>query len=455
MKLVRELSKLTAKFDPPKAVEKVLDRTGEVAKKVVDTTREVVDRVDDGFDAAVDRVEQFVHTAAEKTQYAFAGATDAIESAIGKIESAVSGRVVHGPLSPVPHDQLKLKADFRDLGALEGILAQGGFSPVSLGELPLDRTYQVGTDRGPDAVLPSTGMKEQTPTGFIFDEEDQQTRDWYPQAVTTSADADGVTGTVDGKKWVAVSWYSKTEPRSRITLVDHSQPDVPGSQRYRHVELMVPDAKTGKLAPLKSHVGGVTWVGDMLYVAQTGGGIRAFDVRQLLEVQDPSKVPEGTERYVLPQVGYYRVQAEPGDTSQAGEGSSPRFSGLSLDRTGETPALLSQEYDGENPGGRIIRWELDPTTGRLKENAEGVVQASDAWAVPMTRVAGVVRLEDGFRIATMGTPSNLFEATEGKEPRRVDGLAQGIQQFSYDWTSNQVWTLAEHPGRRAVFAFEP
>ena len=84
-----------------------------------------------------------------------------------------------------------------------------------------------------------------------------------------------------------------------------------------------------------------------------------------------------------------------------------------------------------------------------------MVQATDAWAVPMTRVAGVVRLEDGFRIATMGTPSNLFKAEEGKRPERVDSLAQGIQQFSYDWKDDKVWTLAEHPGRRAVWAFNP
>jgi len=454
MSLLKSVSNAVSQLPGRKLVEQALDKTEDAARAVVKTTQKVANAVEDRFENAVEGAEKLVGTVAKKTEHVISGASDAIESAIKGIESAVSGREVHGPLEKVAHEQLQLKADFRDLARLETIKAGGGLTPVSLADLPLDRSYKVGTDRGPDAVLPSTGMKNQNPTGFIFDAQDQATKDWYPQAVTTSADADGSTGTVDGKKWVGVTWYSKTEPRTRITLVDQTQVGDPAAQKYRHVELMIPDEKTGKLKPLESHVGGVTWSGDYLYVAQTGGGLRVFDVNQLLEVQDKSLVPEGTEPYVLPQVGYYRVQAQEGEKSRAGEGSSPRFSGLSLDRTNGELALLSQEYDGENPGGRVIRWELDPSTGRLKET-DGKVQATDAWAVPMTRVAGVVRLEDGFRIATMGTPSNLFEAKDGAEPKRVDSLAQGIQQFSYDWTENRIWTLAEHPGRRAVWAFEP
>jgi hypothetical protein len=274
-----------------------------------------------------------------------------------------------------------------------------------------------------------------------------------PQAVTTTADADPTTGTLDGKDWVAVSWHSKSGDRSRISLVDYSHPESPGATRYRNVDLMVP-AANGRLEPLASHVGGLSWVSHYLYVAQTGGGVRVFDVNQLMKVEDQSRVPAGTAPYVLPQVGYYRVQGAPGEKPHAGSGSSPLFSGLSIDRTGGSPALLSQEYDDAHPGGRIIRWPIDPQTSRLAESG-GVVQASDAWSVPLTRIAGIARLSDGFRIATMGNPSRLWRASDGKTPERQDTLAQGIQQFSVDAPRGQLWTLAEHPGRRMVWRFDP
>jgi hypothetical protein len=298
-------------------------------------------------------------------------------------------------------------------------------------------------------------MLHQAPTGFTFDAEDQKTSEWMPQAVTTSAESNPKTGLFDGRKWVAVSWHRDQGDRSRISLVDYSHPDQADARKYTNVELMVPDSKNpGKLAPLASHVGGMSWVGNYLYVAQTGGGVRVFDVSQLLKVTDSSKVPAGTSPYVLPQVGYYRSQPAPGEKAHAGSGSAPLFSGLSIDRTGKTPALLSQEYDDKNPGGRIIRWPIDPKTGQLS-TSEGVVQATDAWSVPLKRLAGIVRLKDGFRVATMGTPSGLWSMQDGQKPKAVDSLAIGIQQFSLDPTSNQVWTVAEHPDHRMVWSFTP
>ena len=280
------LKTLSSHLPVRRLVESAVDKTGDAAKAVAKTTKKVANSVEDTFESAAEGVEKFVGKSVEKTKFAFEGAADAIESALGKVDSAFSGRVVHGPMKKVPHEQLKLKADFRGLEQVKALEASGGFKPVSLADLPLDRTYVAGSDRGPNDVLPSTGMKEQTPVGFKFNAEDQASKTWYPQAVTTSADADGTTGTIDGKKWVGVTWYSKDEPRSRISFVDHTAPGDPSSQKYRHVELMVPDAKTGKLEPLESHVGGVTWSGNYLYVAQTSGGVRVFDTRHLLEVKD-------------------------------------------------------------------------------------------------------------------------------------------------------------------------
>lgn len=377
----------------------------------------------------------------------------AIERVIRDTFEPITSPPVTGTFEQVPHAQLQLKADFRDSDKVAAIERSGGFETVSLANLPLDRTGPVGSDRGAHPAIPSTGMKHQDPVGFSFDSEDQATSEWLPQAVTTTADSDPKTGTYDGKKWLAVTWHKDTGDRARISFVDGDSVNGGGPARYTNVELMVPGAD-GKLAPLASHVGGVSWVGHSLYVAQTGGGVRVFDVDHLLKVQDPSKVPEGTSPYVLPQVGYYRVQAAPGEKPHAGSGSSPLFSGLSIDHTRNTPALLSQEYDDAHPGGRIVRWPIDPSTGKLQETS-GTVQATDAWSVPLERLAGIARLKDGFRVATMGSPSGLWEMRDGQTPKRVDDLAKGIQQFSYDPTRNQIWTVAEHPGHRMVWRFDP
>jgi hypothetical protein len=67
----------------------------------------------------------------------------------------------------------------------------------------------------------------------------------------------------------------------------------------------------------------------------------------------------------------------------------------------------------------------------------------------------MVRLKDGFRLATMGSPGELWSARDGGKPQRTDSLAKGIQQFSYDATLNKIWTVAEHPGHRMVWSFAP
>lgn len=397
------------------------------------------------------------HEVEKKGQALLHTAEDAVVDLARDVFDAVQEARVQGELKSVPAQQLKLKADFGDQARVDRMVKSGALQPVSLSDLPLDRTYVAGSDRGPDAAIPSTEMHHQSPQGFTFDQADQETSEWMPQAVTTSSESNPQTGEVDGKKWVAVSWHHDDGKRARVSFVDNTHPDDPAARRYANVELMIPDPKhpeSDALVPLASHVGGMSWVGNYLYVAQTGGGVRVFDVTQLSKVADPSKLPEGASPYVLPQVGYYHSVGAPGEKAHAGEGAKPLFSGLSVDRTQGEPALLSQEYDAEHPGGRIVRWPIDPVTGQL-EQEDGVVQASDAWSVPLKRLAGIVRTKDGFQVATMGSPRGLWDLRPGEKPELKDSLPQGIQQFSYDTLRNQIWTLAEHPGHRMVWAFDP
>ncbi|MFL5350049.1 MAG: hypothetical protein ACJ8AT_35175 [Hyalangium sp.] len=325
--------------------------------------------------------------------------------------------------------------------AISQAVATGTLKPVGgLDHLPLDRHYH--------ATHPTTGMKHQRPAGFTWNHEDGTTPNWFPQAVTTSSDANAQ-GKIHGRDWVAVTWHSKDNKHSRVSFVDYTHPNDGQKAKYRNVDLVMPDPKhPGKFSPVACHAGGASMVGHYLYVADTHGGLRVFDMNKLAQVKDHSAVPKGTSSVVLPQVGFYRVPPE-----LKGKPGAPVFSGLSVDR--KHNALVSQEYRKDKTGGKIIRWPLDLETGKLKTDASGSVRATEAFSVPLARVAGVVARGDGFDIATMGSPGHLYHATPGHAVKAQDTLAKGIQQFSWDAQRKQTWTLDEHPHHRAVWHFKP
>ena len=68
---------------------------------------------------------------------------------------------------------------------------------------------------------------------YTFDRADRRDPRWWPQGVTTSADA-SEDETVAGRRLVVVAWYAK-ELGSRLTFFDLD------TRRYRHVLLVVPD----------------------------------------------------------------------------------------------------------------------------------------------------------------------------------------------------------------------
>lgn len=324
--------------------------------------------------------------------------------------------------------------------ALAKAHAKGALKPVSLDDLPLNRRYTPHTK--------SSGMSNQKPEGFEWNHEDQLTRSWWPQAVTTSSDSTA-SGKIHGRKWVAATWHSGDGKRSRISFADVTHPNDPAKGRYRNVELMVPDTKhPGKFIPLARHVGGVSWVGHFLYVADTHGGLRMFDMRQLSRVKDPKSVPKGTLPYILPQVGFYKIPS-----SAKHKRGTPVFSGLSLDR--KHHRLISEEYKHGKAGGVIASWPIDLKTGLLKTQ-HGRVHANAEWSSPVKGMAGVLSYGDGFQIASMGRPhSHLLSVKNGHKAIVKDSLWAGVQQFSWDQTLKQIWTLGEHRGHRAVWHFKP
>jgi hypothetical protein len=285
-----------------------------------------------------------------------------------------------------------------------------------------------------------------TAAAFCWDEPDVRTRAWVPQGVTTSADAshDGV---VHGRELVAAGWYLRTaagpDQGARVTLVDTTDPQ---DLRYRHLLLVEParDA-TGRptTRPVPVHAGGIVWYGDLLYVACTYGGLRVFDLTDLVRVEP------GWEGfcYLLPQRDAYRPVF--------GEEAWLRFSFVSLDRTSTPHALLAGEYGRGDTRLRIARFALDAATGH-PAGTGSVVEPACAFGLDVPRMQGVACVDRTYYVSTsngrrgrghlwVGDPERGFR-------RHRWALPAGPEDLGSHPARGLLWSLTEWPGRRAVFA---
>ncbi|CAM05395.1 hypothetical protein A8924_6570 [Saccharopolyspora erythraea NRRL 2338] len=297
--------------------------------------------------------------------------------------------------------------------------------------------------------------------GFCWGQGDDSTEAWIPQGLTASWDADP-SGKVDGHRALVTSWYEKggADRGVRVTFANHDDPKKP---KYRHAILVAPTADGG-IAPVKTHAGGIAWVGDNLYVADTWGGLRVFDLRHIWKgAADPTheafkvdgdKVLAADYRYVIPQVGRYCVPS-PSDASKCnGDGGSPskdvlRTSFIGVDR--QSGRLVTGEFHDQDTGKRLVRWPL-AADGSLKADG-GKVKAAEAYRVPHARMQGGVSVGDTFYTTSSenGAPGAWHRMRAGEKPA-TEGLGiQGPEDMTYDPASKRVWTLSEHANKRAVF----
>jgi hypothetical protein len=239
--------------------------------------------------------------------------------------------------------------------------------------------------------------------GFQWDRKDSDTGDWYPQGI-------------DGRGHVLlVSWYSKSTGAARLSIVDTK------AGRYGHVALVTTAGK-----PVKTHAGGLAWREHMLYVTDTKGGLRLFDLRCFAGDS-------------LPQAGWYRPAAE-----------ALRFSYASVDEA--AGGLLVGEYTDKTPGARLVRWPLAPG-GLLAQEA-----ASDAWVTAHANIQGAVALGGQMLMAASRGPiregkltSSPFASEAGKRRWAIgceDLAAVGGEVISLSEHPDLPWPLAR---RRTVF----
>ena len=204
---------------------------------------------------------------------------------------------------------------------------------------------------------------------LTWDAADRRDPRWWPQGISTSADASD-TEDVEGRRMLVVSWYAKDLPGepgsrqgSRLTFLDLA------TRRYRHVLLVNRWSATASWPWSRSrvHAGGVVWCGPYLHIAATARGVITCRLDDLLRVPDDAlgdvsrlgleddRVSSYGYRYVLPVRFAYRAMTDEGLERL-------RYSFLSLDRSVSPPELVVGEYGNSAQTTRLARFPLDPET---------------------------------------------------------------------------------------------
>lgn len=309
-------------------------------------------------------------------------------------------------------------------------LAAGAGARVGLDGVLDDLNRQAMTTRVPGRVVDR---------GFTWNDADAHTSRWWPQGITTSADAG------EARPVVLTSWYAQEAGRnrgSRISVVDLD------TLRYRHVLLVVPtrdrDGRLG-LEPLLAHAGGLVWCGPYLHVAGTRRGLFSCRVDDVLRMR--SDAGSGY-RYVLPVRFGYEAHADDGTERM-------RYSFLSLDRGSERPQLVAGEYGRGDMTRRLVRFPLDPQTLHLGAADDGTSRPLSLEDGGLGHMQGAAVVDGTYYVtASRGprSPGHLHVGVPGSWRTLRGVLPVGPEDITYWPGTDTLWSLSEHPGHRYVFA---
>ncbi|WP_210502732.1 hypothetical protein [Nocardioides xinjiangensis] len=343
----------------------------------------------------------------------------------------------------------------REIAALEAVLGE----PAGLDGLLDDLGHRIRPARVVPRLL-GRAVRE----AYRWDAHDERDVQWYPQGISTSADASD-TEDVGGRRLLVTTWYSTGRDRvkrgSRVTFVDLD------SGRYRHVLLVSPvldDAGTLTLRPTGIHAGGVVWAGAYLHVAATSRGFVTARVDDIMRVPGGDGHPgrfgiEGTSvhsfghRYVLPVRSTYRAYTDEGHQQL-------RYSFASLDRRSDPPALVAGEYAaGRSAAGttRLARYRLDPATWQLSTGEDGYSRPLAVDEGGVRQMQGVVVASGRYHVSVSHgrwMPGSVCSGQPGSMRERRWVLPMGPEDLSYWPSTDRIWSVTEHPRRRWIVAMD-
>lgn len=377
------------------------------------------------------------------------GASALIAGLVSSPASAAAGPTT------LPASQYTLSANYNQFDAVNTALVS------TLGTAPVHTVMDnANHDR---TALPSSFSIGGLSGGFRFDSGDNSDCTNYPQGITTSRDAVGTanSGNYDGHQLVVVSWYTKDscdgdQERSRITLVDW---DATYPNQYRKVLLVEPTgtAAVPNFKDIPIHAGGVSWYGDYLYVADTGRGMRVFDMRKILKTNTGGTADQiGRQSsgvyyahnyaYALPQIGTI--------TSSTTSGTNLAWSTISLDRVSKS--MVMTEYTCSsgctaypNRPSRAIRYPF--ASGATTFAAS--TTASQALQLPWYNLNGVASHNGRWWFNSSGQKQLYYwTPTAGATTFSWVSSGESISYWEDDTNPDLLWTLQEGAGSRNVFA---
>ena len=371
--------------------------------------------------------------------------------------TTVAGAYAAAAPTVLPADQFTLRSDYHQFDTLNSALVS------KLGVASVN-TVMANANHDRTGITDSLGIAGYT-GGFKFDSGDNGDCANYPQGITTSRDAVGTanSGNYDGHQLVLVSWYTKDgcggeSSRSRITLVDW---DATYPNKYRKV-LLVEATGTAAVPDFKDipvHAGGVSWYGDYLYVADTGRGMRVFDMRKILKTntggsadqigrQSETTYYAHNYAYVLPQVGTV--------TAATTSGTALKWSTISLDRPAKSIVMTEYTCQADctaypNRAPRAIRFPF--ASGATTFAA--TTTASEALRLPWYNLNGVASHNSRWWFASSGAKKLYYWApATGSATFNWVGGAESISYWEHDTEPDLLWSLQETVGHRNVFAVE-
>ncbi|GCD91062.1 hypothetical protein [Nocardioides sp. LS1] len=281
---------------------------------------------------------------------------------------------------------------------------------------------------------------------MTWDRHDRRDPQWWPQGITTSADATE-TEDIRGRRVVAVSWYAKDKQGSRISFIDLD------TRRYRHVLLVQPVRSADgsvSLVPLRVHAGGIVWCGPYLHVAATAQGFMTCRLDDILRVADDHAGDPSTHgyRYVLPVRFSYQAHSAPKEERM-------RYSFMSLDRGVTPPELIVGEYARGDQTRRLARFGLDPQSHLLVDGEDGASRPLmvDPHGLAQTQGATVARGRYYLTVSHgRSTWGSVHSGLPGAFRHHRWAAPMGPEDVAYWPSTDRLWSVTEHPGRRWVYS---
>ncbi len=281
---------------------------------------------------------------------------------------------------------------------------------------------------------------------LTWDAADRRDPSWWPQGVSNSLRTDVERPTL------AVSWYSKGGHGARVSFFDLA------TRRYRHALLVEPTLVHGTagIKPVKVHAGGIVWHGPYLHVAATGRGFLTFRLDDVLRVDPAAQAEAAIEtyghEYVLPLRFAYKAVTDKGIEKL-------RYSFLALDRSTDPESIVAGEYALRDQTRRFARLPLDPGTGLLATDEDGLSRplVDERGQV---RMQGVAVIAGCYYVTTSEghhTPGTVHVGTPGTFRSHRFATPMGPEDLSW-WPgdgpggTDVLWSVSEHPRRRWLFA---